>query len=155
MKILTQKELFEGEISLNQGLQLGSQEYQTQIESQPQNPGLKQHVILKEGDDVTSPDEEAIFKIKRMDKFVALYSEFLETEFSLTYEELSPTIEYVSAFVGGVKFNYKLPSAFRYTKEELHKRRINLSRPNEITSLLVHNKCAGTLVRWLKTNVHQ
>lgn len=156
MKIFTQKELFEGEISLSQDTSLGTQEYQSASKPQVHNTqisGLKKEIIVNNGDDVSSPDEQTILKIKRMDSYVLLFSEFLEKEFSLSYDELSPTIDYVSTFVGGVKFNYKLPQAFKYTKEEIVKRRLHLCKPSEVASLLVHNKGTGSLVGWLKANV--
>ena len=156
MNIFTQKELFEGELSLNQDATLRVQEYQPTDKSQhhdTQISGLKKEVIVNKGDDVISPDEQTILKIKRMDSYVLLFSEFLEKEFSLSYDELSPTIDYVSTFVGGVKFNYKLPQAFKYTKEEIVKRRLHLCNPSEVASLLVHNKGTGSLVGWLKANV--
>lgn len=50
---------------------------------------------------LTSPNLRT--KLENMDCLVLLYSEFLQHSFGITYEELAPTIEYISPFVGGLK----------------------------------------------------
>lgn len=48
---------------------------------------------------------EFINKVSNLDEFVMIFSNFLSESFSIQYEELSPTLEFVCPYAGGVKMS--------------------------------------------------
>jgi hypothetical protein len=44
-------------------------------------------------------------KVSNLDEFVMIFQNFLEESFSIQYEELSPTLEFVCPYAGGVKMS--------------------------------------------------
>jgi hypothetical protein len=63
--------------------------------------------------DVSNQNFDLMKSVKRRDNFVSLISGFLESEYSLTYDKLIPTLEFVSSYVGGITFKDNLPHAFK------------------------------------------
>lgn len=136
LKIFSQKELFDRSVS-------------------PRKDNIinKENISENVSRNITeTKDGEMLSKFKKVDNFVLLFSTFISSDFSITYEELIPTIEYVSPFAGGIKFNYELPHAFTLTNKDLQRKRIQLDNPSELRSLIVHNKGSGAFVRWLKAH---
>lgn len=149
LKIFSQKELLVGNINPTQT------ETAIDQENQHPNPGSSNtvnHTVVngQKPGDVTLKNQEAMYKLKRMDSYVYLFSDFLKSEFSISYEELVPTLEFVNPYCGGTRFNYVLPHAFTYQYRELARKRIYLDNPSEIMSLIVHNNGSSPLVRWIK-----
>lgn len=155
MKVFCQKELFDGTINPFKGKEITGKE---NISSNL----LVEKSEAKDTNDLTQlttcdnegirENRDALAVLKKVDNYVLLFSEFLQSEYSISYEELVPTIEYVSPFVGGIRFNFELPQAFTLSKRDLLRKRIHLQSPADLQSLLVHNKGAGAFVRWLKSH---
>lgn len=136
LKIFTQKELFDKKVNPRK-------------ESIVNKENISENINQSENE---AKEREVLNKLKRIDSFVFLFSMFLTNNFSIAYDELIPTIEYVSPFAGGIKFNYELPHAFALTHRDLQRKRIQLDNPSELRSLIVHNKGSGAFVRWLKAH---
>jgi len=51
-------------------------------------------------------------KIRRMDNFVGLFSEFLTQKFNINYDDLAPTREFVCPYAGAVKASLKVNKPF-------------------------------------------
>ena len=105
--------------------------------------------------DLEGKDPKIQESLKRIDDFIYLFSEFLEQEFSLTYEGLIPTIEYVAPYVGGVKYSYGKPTAFSFPKVELVRKYIDLTIYSEIKSLFIYNNYSNSSINlWRKIQMN-
>ena len=140
LKIFTQSELFQGNVSPRK-------------EKLNYKENISENIIQNsKNNDKEVKEAEMLENLKKMDNYVLLFSMFLTSNFSLTYDELIPTIEYVTKYAGGIKFSYELPHAFTLGKKDLERKRIQLNNPSELRSLIVHNKGSGAFVRWLKAH---
>jgi len=52
-------------------------------------------------------------KIRRMDNFVALFSNFLKESFNINYDDLAPTREFICPYAGGVKLSLNANNKFK------------------------------------------
>ena len=150
MNIFTQKELFTGQICPDL-VQKELKRMRQNLTPHPEEDSRKTIFnSISWLEDSARENPELLESVKKMDDYVYLFSEFLQQEFSLRYEELIPTIEYVAPYAGGIKYEYKMPNAFRLPSHILKSKKINLKILSDIKSLFVYNSSGTAFVKWLK-----